>query len=185
MCVVATLSKKTMCVVAALMEWLTWSKSCLPVVLVWMANSSSASMVVTRTLYCKIIHTHLVRIIKLMVYVLHDYNYITWYLISQWKQIQRKLFEVHHFSCEENPTFCLPASIKHFNFFLEILISSDFYVYVHWVCISLQTAVYRQDSVWSNEVKLYIYIFNFNVQQQTPKHKDWVHILKQFLSGGL
>ena len=119
MCVVATLSKKTMCVVAALMEWLTWSKSCLPVVLVWMANSSSASMVVTRTLYCKIIHTHLVRIIKLMVYVLHDYNYITWYLISQWKQIQRKLFEVHHFSCEENPTFCLPASIKHFNFFFR------------------------------------------------------------------
>ena len=28
----------------------TWSKSCLPVVLGWMANSSSASMVVTRTL---------------------------------------------------------------------------------------------------------------------------------------
>ena len=27
-----------------------WSKSCLPVVLGWMANSSSASMVVTRTL---------------------------------------------------------------------------------------------------------------------------------------
>lgn len=32
----------------------TWSKSCLPVVLVWMANSSSASIVVTRTLYWNI-----------------------------------------------------------------------------------------------------------------------------------
>lgn len=30
----------------------TWSNSCLPVVLGWMANSSSASMVVTRTLTC-------------------------------------------------------------------------------------------------------------------------------------
>ncbi len=29
---------------------LTWSNNCLPVVLGWMANSSSASMVVTRTL---------------------------------------------------------------------------------------------------------------------------------------
>jgi hypothetical protein len=33
----------------------TWSKSCLPVVLCWMANSSSASIVVTRTFSCKII----------------------------------------------------------------------------------------------------------------------------------
>lgn len=32
---------------------LTWSKSCLPVVLGWTANSSSASMVVTRTFTCK------------------------------------------------------------------------------------------------------------------------------------
>ena len=32
----------------------TWSNSCLPVVLGWMANSSSASMVVTRTLTCKV-----------------------------------------------------------------------------------------------------------------------------------
>ena len=30
----------------------TWSKSCLPVVLCWMANSSSASIVVTRTFSC-------------------------------------------------------------------------------------------------------------------------------------
>lgn len=30
----------------------TWSKSCLPVVVDWMANSSSASIVVTRTLTC-------------------------------------------------------------------------------------------------------------------------------------
>lgn len=33
---------------------LTWSKSCLPVVLGWMANSSSASIVVTRTLICRV-----------------------------------------------------------------------------------------------------------------------------------
>lgn len=32
---------------------LTWSNSCFPVVLGWMANSSSASMVVTRTLICR------------------------------------------------------------------------------------------------------------------------------------
>lgn len=31
----------------------TWSKSCFPVVLGWMANSSSASMVVTRTFTCE------------------------------------------------------------------------------------------------------------------------------------
>ena len=31
----------------------TWSNSCFPVVLGWMANSSSASMVVTRTLICR------------------------------------------------------------------------------------------------------------------------------------
>ena len=31
------------------MEEGTWSKSCFPVVLCWMANSSSASIVVTRT----------------------------------------------------------------------------------------------------------------------------------------
>lgn len=32
---------------------LTWSKSCFPVVDAWIANSSSASIVVTRTLTCK------------------------------------------------------------------------------------------------------------------------------------
>lgn len=31
---------------------LTWSKSCFPVVLGWKENSSSASIVVTRTLTC-------------------------------------------------------------------------------------------------------------------------------------
>lgn len=30
----------------------TWSNSCLPVVVDWMANSSSASIVVTRTFSC-------------------------------------------------------------------------------------------------------------------------------------
>lgn len=36
----------------------TWSKSCLPVVLGRMANSSSASMVVTRTFICQRKHAH-------------------------------------------------------------------------------------------------------------------------------
>lgn len=36
--------------VCAITGMVTWSKSCLPVVLGWIANSSSASMVVTRTL---------------------------------------------------------------------------------------------------------------------------------------
>lgn len=36
----------------------TWSKSCLPVVLGSMANSSSASMVVTRTFICQRKHSH-------------------------------------------------------------------------------------------------------------------------------
>lgn len=31
----------------------TWSKSCLPVVVCWMANSNSASIVVTRTFSCQ------------------------------------------------------------------------------------------------------------------------------------